>query len=337
MAITLLTATGGWGCSLIPEVAHQPTVHNPFPQLTVIAICPFVNSSAEPTVDGRQFALAYFNELQLIPGYEVVPVGVVEKEIEALGIGLDNPDEVRRLGAALGADAVVIGLVTDYSPFYPPRVAMRVNWYATNPCFHPIPPGYGLPWGTREEEFIPAPLVEQAEMALARAQMKTQTPPYTAPPTPRRSAPPPGPLPAPGPDVMPAPPGELSRSGQGVRQASATTVAEGAIGPELPPNWPNPQGFIPAPPCANPGECNPSDEPVLKHTAAYNGQDSSVTEALASYYFFQDEARLGGWQCYLQRSDDFIRFCCRLHIYEMLSARGGAGESRVVWRWRTDR
>ncbi len=76
---------------------------------------------------------------------------------------------------------------------------------------------------------------------------------------------------------------------------------------------------------------------MLKHTKMYNGQDSSVTEALASYYFFQDDARFGGWQSYLQRSDDFIRFCCHLHIYEMLSARGGAGETRVVWRWPTDR
>ena len=49
--------------------------------------------------------------------------------------------------------------------------------------------------------------------------------------------------------------------------------------------------------------------------------------------FFRDDARIGGWQSYLQRSDDFIRFCCHLHITEMLTARGGAGETRVVWRW----
>jgi len=73
---------------------------------------------------------------------------------------------------------------------------------------------------------------------------------------------------------------------------------------------------------------------VLRHTQIYNGNDSKFTEALESYYFFQDEARFGGWQNYLQRSDDFIRVCCRMHIWEMLSARGGAGETRVVWRWK---
>ena len=39
------------------------------------------------------------------------------------------------------------------------------------------------------------------------------------------------------------------------------------------------------------------------------------------------------FESYLQRSDDFIRFCCHLHITEMLAARGGAGKTRVVWRW----
>ena len=70
-----------------------------------------------------------------------------------------NPGEARRLANILGVDAVVIGSVTDYTPYYPPRCGMRVEWYAANPGFHEIPPGYGLPWGTPEEEYIPAPLV----------------------------------------------------------------------------------------------------------------------------------------------------------------------------------
>jgi hypothetical protein len=335
--ILISMLVGGSGCSLIPEVAHQPTLHNPFPQLSKVAVAPFFNLSAEPTVDGRQFALAYFNELQLIPGYEVVPIGTTEKTIEAYRLQMNNPQDVRKLAQILGVDAVVIGAVTDYTPFYPPRIAMQVEWYAVNPCFHPIPPGYGLPWGTREEELIPAPLVEQAEMALAQAQLRTQTPAYKPLPVPPPTPQPPAPMPPPGPRAMPLPEGDLSAKQSDVKLASATTALDGMTGPDLPENWPDPRAFIPPGPCACAPDCIPSNEPVLKHTSAYNGQDSSLTEALASYYFFQDESRAGGWQSYLQRSDDFIRFCCHLHISEMLSARGGAGESRVVWRWHTDR
>jgi len=383
LIVLLLAQTG---CSLIPEIAHQPVVHNPFPQLTKVAIAPFFNLSTEARVDGRQFALAYFNELQLVPGFEVVPVGVVEKTIDKYQLRLGSPEEARKLAQILGVDAVVIGAVTDFSPYYPPRCGMQVEWYAANPCFHPIPPGYGLPWGTREEEYIPAPLVMQSEMALARAQLKTQTPGYQPPaiaPPPARLAPPgnqpPRQLP---PGEMPpddVPPDEMPRSempgGEGEQMsylqgdckgagkcrptlakrkpriispadpaarlaASQQPVLHGEIattGTEIPLNWPDARGFVPAPPCADPAVCQPTVEPVLRHTKTYNGQDAQFTEALASYVFFQDDARCGGWQSYLQRSDDFIRFCCHIHIFEMLTARGGADETRVVWKWSADR
>ena len=66
---------------ILPDVSHQPVVHNPFPQLSQVAVAPFFNQSDEPTVDGRKFALAYFAELQAVPGFEVVPLGVVEEAI----------------------------------------------------------------------------------------------------------------------------------------------------------------------------------------------------------------------------------------------------------------
>ena len=43
------------------------------------------------------------------------------------------------------------------------------------------------------------------------------------------------------------------------------------------------------------------------HTSLYNGHSGDFTECLANYFYFRDDARFGGWQAYLQRSDDFIR------------------------------
>jgi hypothetical protein len=383
------------GCSLIfPDVSHQPVVHNPFPQLNKVAIAPFFNQSNEPTVDGRRFALAYFAELQAVPGFEVVPLGVVESAIVDNQVNLANPGEARRLANILGVDAVVVGSVTDFTPYYPPRCGLRVEWYAANPGFHEIPPGYGLPWGTPEEEYIPAPLVFESEFALAKAQLKTQSPlcekPSLDPPAaadvepPAQMGPPNGlPLPPPAKDGpagkdgnapnAPAagapssksasrkksdrenahanraiyeervaseelPPGDSTENRLPAplepdsTAAGVTTASVGARG-TLPANWPDERGFIPPPPSPEPPPCCPHNGPVMAHTRIYNGNDSEFTEALASYYHFRDDARFGGWQNYLQRSDDFIRFCCHMHISEMLSARGGAGETRVVWQW----
>lgn len=391
------------GCQLIPDVAHQPVVHNPFPQIHRVAVAPFINLSDEETVDGEQFAEAYFAELQGVPGFEALPPNVVIEEIKRHGLAkLDNPSDARRLAQALGVDAVVVGYVTDFSPYYPPRVGMKVEWYTANSAFHPIPPGYGLPWGTPEEEFIPSPLVFEAEFALARAQLKTQTPPYEPEPPqymPHENMSPiaPGqsePLPLPGvgdPKQMESgdssaangpsgasesapkasgqtPPMSGGRSASGasdtvsnrapvsnraaadqtsdVELAQYETIPPGmsdetvilpdAMGkenPDLPSDWPNQGAFIPPPPSSKPAKCDSFDGPIMTHARIYRGNDSVVTEALASYVFFRDEGRLGGWQAYLRRSDDFIRFCCHMHIYEMLSARGGGGETRVVWRW----
>lgn len=334
------------GCQLLPDIAHQPTVHNPFPQLSRVAVAPFFNLTDDPTLNVERFSLAYFGELQSVPGFEVIPVGVVQREMQAQNIVLNSPRAVQRLARSLGADAVVIGAVTDYLPYYPPRVGLQVKWFAANPGFHPIPPGYGLPWGTPAEEMIPAPLVFEAEMALAKKQLKTQTPEYD-PQTEAGSA-------------------AEAEEGSSAEEASGTpleaervafnSVAEQAPGgtagasdttaqsgmdfqfpPGLPHDWPDPRGFIPPPPSPRPPTCWPSEAPVMEHTRSYNGNDMEFTEALGSYYFFRDDARFGGWQSYLERSDDFIRFCCHMHIWEMLSARGGAGETRVVWRWPTIR
>ena len=81
----------------------------------------------------------------------------------------------------------------------------------------------------------------------------------------------------------------------------------------------------------------PYHGPVLKHTRIYRGTDPDVTEALKGYVYFRDDERFGGWQSYLQRSDDFHRFCCHMHISEMLAARGGSRKTRLVWRWSDSR
>lgn len=338
LACACLLSLGG--CSYLPEVVREPTIFNPFPQLQRVAVLPFINHSAEPSVDGRIFALAYYNELQNIPGFEVVPFTIVETVLREYQMSLNQPVagqiDARRLAQLLEVDAVVIGAVTDYSPYYPPRVAMRVEWYAANPCFHPIPPGYGLPWGTPAEEDIPPPIVYAAELTLAREQMATQEPAYqkpdfTLPPAPL----PPPPDSTPAPDA-PQPPGTLISHATEAATASPAPTP-GTTVTALPHNWPDPRGLTPLPPSAAPPPCRPTNDPVLRHTASYNGHDARVTAALATYVYFRDDARFGGWQGYLQRSDDFIRFCCRMHLAEMLTARGGAGESRVAWRWPTSR
>lgn len=326
------------GCKFLPQIAYEPTIHNPFPQLERVAVIPFVNLSTEPTVNGRDVAIAYFDELQSIPGFDVAPVGVTEVAIRDYQIRLDNPAELRRLAKILEVDAVVYGVVTDFNEYYPPRMGLLVEWYAANPCFHPIPVGYGLPWGTPAEDDIPADLTLRAEFELAKAQMATQTP--RDPSQPGVLKPPPEamqPLQSP---QSSEPVGEQPEA-QEINYEAVSGVAGSPAGMDppagFPPDWPDSRGFLPEGPRKAPLQCQPSDKPILRHTRIFDGHNADFTAALDSYFFFQDDARFGGARSYMQRKSDFVRFCCRMHIAEMLTARGGAGESRVVWRWPADR
>jgi hypothetical protein len=352
----------GSGCSLFPDIKHKPQYHNPFPQLTRIAILPFRNQSQEPTLSGARVTAAYHAELQAIPGFEVLPVGVVENqwiafESQILRRPASTTDDFQRFAQFLGVDAVLQGAVTDYTPYYPPRMTLKVNWYASNPGFHPIPAGYGLPWGTKDEKKIPQWVRLESERSLAREQLKTQVPDLSeaalgeaALPT---GATPPGETNPTSPvedstvtsaafaqlptqeesEVLGGEPLPLPAKADSI-QAEGMFFGEESLQPEgLPANWPDPEGFIPHPPRVNRPPLIAQYEPIISYMKAYNGSDEDFTESLEEYFYFRDDARFGGWQAYLQRSEDFIRFCCHRHVVETLAARGGQLESRLILRW----
>jgi hypothetical protein len=438
------------GCTAFPDIKHKPQYHNPFPELTVIAILPFRNQSQEPALSGARVSMAYYNELQSIPGFEVLPVGVVETQLayfetQVIKRTISTTEDFQNFARSIGADAVLQGSVTDYHAYYPPRMTLKVNWYAANPGLHPIPVGYGLPWGTKEEKNIPNWVKLEAERELARAQIATQTPTVEEVgsgvanstnndssgmnssrgsdieesnlPSPKKLSNPPESIPSdpvnndssqsdpvaskikntriplPGsavalrhqseiaqvsysqvlereedadmeePARLPAkitslesqPVLKVNERGEfildpeaKIESESDTSAYEGAvceddivvmddsmgmIGEELPADWPDPNGFIPPRPQSQRPMIRPQYNAVISHMKAYNGNDEDFTQALEDYYYFSDDARVGGWQTYLQRSEDFIRFCCHQHIVETLGSRGGQLKSRLNVRW----
>ena len=321
------------GCSLVPSKLERESVHNPFPQLKRVAVLPFYNQSSESTVDTDDVAEAYYAALQAIPGFEVLPVGVSKaqwlKYARTYGEPLSGAD-FQKLAQFMRVEAVVVGSVTDFDAYYPPRLAMTTHWYAANEGYHPIPAGYGLPWGTKQEKDIPKRVVQEAEFELARSQLSTQSPQ----------------------PIAQTPPIEAS----GLKQASAqwqesdamsglvvpyvvadeesmTTGESPTIASELPQDWPNPTDLIPDGPSPVRPTAIINHEPVLTHTRLYRGDDAYVTTRLTSYVERGDDARPRGWQGYLNRSDDFVRFCCHLHIVEMLESRGGKDQSDLILQW----
>ena len=177
-----LFGLGLTGCEVMPVTRYKPTLHNPFVgEMRSVAVVPFYNLTDNPRVDGREFANYFALELQRIPGFKVVANKLVEETMLHHDMELhkfESVDEIRYLAQLLEVDVVVIGKIHSFSMNYPPYAKFETEWYSVNPYLHPIPIGYGLPWGTEYERYIPDKIVLLTEMELAEAQIKTQTPKF---------------------------------------------------------------------------------------------------------------------------------------------------------------
>lgn len=165
------------GCEVLPVRRLKPTLNNPFPQLTEVAVIPFYNHTTVDSLSGQEVASLFANELSKVPGFNVMP----QRKVEAIMIEnkidhFNNVDDIRKLGRLLGVEMVIIGEVHDFDTYYPQRMKLETRWYGVNPYYHYIPVGYALPYGSAEEEMIPDKIIFLAEHELARAQLATQTP-----------------------------------------------------------------------------------------------------------------------------------------------------------------
>lgn len=307
-----LCTLGGAGCTTVPVA-----VGNPIPGMTVIAVAPFLNLSAEPSVDSRRFAIAYYTELQKTSNYEVMPLGVVELAIREGNLDMNSPDDAVKLAQILHADAVVVGAVTEYVPYYPPQLGMHVNWYSPrhNWVFHPgisppggpMPPDASIPDGPGFNDLGPQEMKKGAPVIRGQSS-DDDSDRYT-----------------PFPDPPPVKLAQAPRTG-----GSGSTTPSIVIWPPEPepgitngsPNagWPTRSGQPVR------AFCDPSQpdgvQPVMSYTNLFDGTDRKLIQALKGYYYLKGDTRSGGWEAYLHRSDDFLRFACHMMIVDMLRKHG---------------
>ncbi len=300
----VITACLGLVFGLGGCVMFEVGVTNPVAGLTTVAVAPFFNLSAEPTVDGRRFAEAYFAELQKTPGFEVVPVGVVEQALHDHQLQMTSPDDALKLAAILNVDAVVVGAVTDYSPYYPPRVGLKVSWYSP------------YAW-----DFVPGiPLYDMARKETIRAEQESRR-------WWKRGTPPPA-------EACPPTQAAVIR-GQSADSAGTRVSAFDRWFRGEPTDASPPTASTPVSPAIATMPFDPRT-PLMSYTRLFDGADPKLTARLRDYRALSGDLRAGGWQAYLHRSEDFIRFTSHLMIVEMLQVHGGEAKHRVVFKLRRE-
>ncbi|MCA8982840.1 MAG: hypothetical protein R3C12_01790 [Planctomycetaceae bacterium] len=387
----------GWllGILVLPGCfVLQVGVTNPAPNLPRIAVAPFVNLSSERSVDGRRFAEAYYTELQKVPGFQVIPVGVVESALHDYGLNLDSPADMEKLIHILDVDGLCFGAVTEYNPYYPPRLGLQISWYTTKfPDFQPglpLDPAAGKSWrdaSGRGKRTLPreASWSDRFRCAIpgfpcAEGLGGPEMPSAQAFPALRiRAQNDEAPLDLPSLEPSPLTPDEQRDWDRALMQvmgidaqlppeeetdsalekrrkletlqqllevpspferAETDDGSEPAL-PGLPqtdqPNAPTPPESLIAPssapprlPGENPYPENPFPQPYMSYTRVFDGADAEFTAALKNYLELSGDQRSGGWTGHLHRSEDFIRFCMRSMIVEMLQLHGGEAQRRFV-------
>lgn len=316
--------SGLTGCASVPV-----NVSNPVPGLTTIAVAPFFNLSAEPTVDGRRFANAYFGELQKTGNFQVIPVGVVEVAIRENNLDMGSAEDAIKLARLLDADAVVVGAVTDYKPYYPPQLSLHVQWYSPREwMFVPLP---GAKGNGPSSDFCPPAGAQNGGPGDSRVTARAQS----ADDEPGRR----------GPAFSAAQSSSPIRQAQSINRVAAGANANNPPGPVIwparpeegaaEPSRPSSLGIKQAPPSMFSRTIGPPQpdvsQPLMAYTRFFDGADPEFLRNLKNYHAYRGDMRAGGWEGYLHRSDDFIRFTAHLMVMEMLSLHGGTLKTDYVF------
>ena len=75
-------------------------------------------------------------------------------------------------------------------------------------------------------------------------------------------------------------------------------------------------------------------QPFMSYTRLFDGSDSALVAHLRDYLEVSGDRRSGGWEAYLHRSEDFIRFTSHLMILEMLTLHGGQAKHQIIFKVR---
>ncbi|HXX94261.1 MAG TPA: hypothetical protein VEN81_11555 [Planctomycetota bacterium] len=118
------------GCG-IESGKYKAYPANPYTDLNVVAVLPFINQTRETRLDLVEMANIMASELTKFEGFRVIrPI----QFLAAAGGG--NPggapasaEEAIRWGRGVKADAVLVAAITDYDPFEPPKVGISVQFF----------------------------------------------------------------------------------------------------------------------------------------------------------------------------------------------------------------
>jgi hypothetical protein len=105
---------------------------SPYASRQIWAIAPIQNESGHSQANGHVIADHLARQLENASQIDVLPVNRVLAVMESQGMtALRSPGDVQLLLRLLGADYLVVGTVTAYDPYDPPKLGMAIELYSS--------------------------------------------------------------------------------------------------------------------------------------------------------------------------------------------------------------
>ena len=127
--VTLIVASGLLaGCTVYPREAEP--LSSPYAARRIFALAPLSNESGSLQADGLVLADHLARQLENASQIDVLPVNRTLAAMQARRLGrITGPDEALRLIRALGADALVVGTISAFDPYDPPKLGVALELY----------------------------------------------------------------------------------------------------------------------------------------------------------------------------------------------------------------
>lgn len=120
------------GCSVRQDAAETPVPRliAPYEGRQVWAVAPLRNESGSLQANGVRVADHLARQLEQAEGIDAVPVTRVIAAMDALKMPtIGSPQQAMQLRQTLGVDAIVVGTISTYDPYDPPKLGLALELY----------------------------------------------------------------------------------------------------------------------------------------------------------------------------------------------------------------
>lgn len=114
-----------------PQTLSAPAYPGMSGRAPVWAVAPLNNESGVSIVDPLEVSDRLARQIHAADGLDAIPLNRTIAAMRALNMAyVGTPADARRLAEALGADAIVVGTMTAWDPYNPPKIGLSLALFA---------------------------------------------------------------------------------------------------------------------------------------------------------------------------------------------------------------